>query len=299
MALFPHFTNRRRALQLCHYAVRHGTKVFEKLNRTNIFLARQFGGRTIVCNVCGQRATLWFEMHSVRECRDHKVGHLRETLECLNCLARTRYRLMARGLLTECRERFGIEAVSIAALVPLLGGVTILDTDAFSPIAKIMKGTPGYILSSYMPGQPPGPMAGQDVYNVDLQAICFGDQTFDIILSTDVMEHVRDFDRANREIQRVLKPGGVHVFTVPFADPAATTRILIDTSGDEDVYLEPPQLHGDDHFNGGIPAYRIYGLDLVDNLKVLGFEARIVHVQDAASGIFSEDYLTARRPSAA
>jgi SAM-dependent methyltransferase len=295
MNLFPRFTNRRRALQLTKYALLHGTKVFEKFNRTNLFLARQFGGTEILCNVCGQRAKLWFEMHSTRQTREHRVGSLRETLECLNCLSRMRYRLVAHGILGEARQRFGIEAASIAELVERIGHVTILDTDAFSPITRILERNVSYRASSYVPGRPFGLLDDNKTYNIDLQAIGFPDATFDMILTTDVMEHVRDVERANREIFRCLKPGGAHIFTVPFANPRMLTRTLIDTSTPDDIYLDLPQLHGDDHFGSGIPAYRIYGWDFLDHLRDIGFEARTVRVSEGVNGIYDERYFVARR----
>jgi SAM-dependent methyltransferase len=294
---FPRFTDRRRALQLGRYALRHGTKVFEKLNSTSLFLAKQFNGMTIVCNVCGKSARLWFEMHSVKEQKEHRVGFLRETLECMECLSRMRYRIMAHAVLGECRQRFGIEAASINDLVEQIPNVDILDTDAFSPASRILVRSAGYKLSSYMPERRYGWMPDLNMFNINLEEIAFPDQSFDIIISSDVMEHVRDLERANREIYRCLKPGGAHMFTVPFDDPYPTTRTLIDTTSDVDIYLEPPQLHGDDHLAGKVPAYRIYGMDLLDNLVADGFEASLVNIKDRQSGIFNGTYFVARRPA--
>jgi hypothetical protein len=86
---------------------------------------------------------------------------------------------------------------------------------------------------------------------------------------------------------------------VPFDQPALTTRTLIDTSTGEDIYLEPPQIHGDDHLSGGIPAYRIFGMDLLDHLRAAGFEADLVHIPSGVNGIYGGSYFRARRPSIA
>lgn len=45
----------------------------------------------------------------------------------------------------------------------------------------------------------------------------FSGQAFDAIFSSNVLEHVRDVAGINRELQRVLKPGGVMVHAVPSA----------------------------------------------------------------------------------
>ena len=47
-------------------------------------------------------------------------------------------------------------------------------------------------------------------------ALSYDDASIDLILSSDVFEHVPDPYRAHAEVHRVLRPGGHHVFTVPF-----------------------------------------------------------------------------------
>jgi SAM-dependent methyltransferase len=49
----------------------------------------------------------------------------------------------------------------------------------------------------------------------DVCKIPFPDQSFDLILATDIIEHVDDDLTALREIHRVLKPGGRALITVP------------------------------------------------------------------------------------
>lgn len=49
----------------------------------------------------------------------------------------------------------------------------------------------------------------------DVCALPFPEQTFDLILATDVIEHVDDDVAALREIRRVLKPSGSVLITVP------------------------------------------------------------------------------------
>jgi SAM-dependent methyltransferase len=49
----------------------------------------------------------------------------------------------------------------------------------------------------------------------NLEQLTFADETFDLFITQDVFEHVFNPDRALRDIMRVLKPGGAHVFTAP------------------------------------------------------------------------------------
>jgi len=49
----------------------------------------------------------------------------------------------------------------------------------------------------------------------DVCALPFDDASFDLVLATDIIEHVDDDGAALREIRRVLKPGGRVLITVP------------------------------------------------------------------------------------
>jgi SAM-dependent methyltransferase len=49
----------------------------------------------------------------------------------------------------------------------------------------------------------------------NLEELTFDNETFDLFVTQDVFEHIFNPDRAAREIMRVLKPGGAHVFTAP------------------------------------------------------------------------------------
>jgi SAM-dependent methyltransferase len=49
----------------------------------------------------------------------------------------------------------------------------------------------------------------------NLEHLTFSDNSFDIFITQDVMEHVFHPNKAVQEIMRVLKPGGIHVFTAP------------------------------------------------------------------------------------
>ena len=54
-----------------------------------------------------------------------------------------------------------------------------------------------------------------DVRSGSLDALPFGDAAFDLILATDVIEHLRDDHLALRELRRVSAPSGHLLLTVP------------------------------------------------------------------------------------
>ena len=47
----------------------------------------------------------------------------------------------------------------------------------------------------------------------------FADDTFDVVICSEVLEHIPDYELALEEIQRVLAPGGTFVASVPRAWP--------------------------------------------------------------------------------
>ena len=56
---------------------------------------------------------------------------------------------------------------------------------------------------------------GLDVVQAGLEALPFADAAFDVVLATDVLEHVEDDVAALRELRRVAAPGAVLLVTVP------------------------------------------------------------------------------------
>lgn len=55
------------------------------------------------------------------------------------------------------------------------------------------------------------------VTNQNLENLTFPDESFDLFITQDVLEHINEPLKALKEIYRCLKPGGLHIFTVPVA----------------------------------------------------------------------------------
>src|SRR5690606_2625202 len=85
--------------------------------------------------------------------------------------------------------------------------------------------------------------------NQDLQRLTFVDGAFDVVLTSDVMEHVRLDRRAHAEIRRVLAPGGSYLFNVPHTRGLRDTihRVVVHDPDDpaRDEYVLPKEFHGD------------------------------------------------------
>jgi len=109
----------------------------------------------------------------------------------------------------------------------------------------------------------------------DMQRLTYADASFDLITHTEVLEHVPDDVAALKELYRVLRPGGVMVFTVPLFGPKTTERArLLDGVVH---HMEEPVYHTDPIRGGaGILAFRDYGFDIAERLSSAGFPRVVI-----------------------
>ena len=104
---------------------------------------------------------------------------------------------------------------------------------------------------------------------MDLTNIYFPDETFDVIYTSHVLEHILDDRKAMRELYRVLKTGGWAILNVPI--------------GAEVTYEDPSVVDPDERERifGQWDHVRIYGQDYYDRLRESGFtvSAEQLHFQ--------------------
>jgi len=91
---------------------------------------------------------------------------------------------------------------------------------------------------------PPGTILSDNHSNQNLEQLTFDDNTFDYFITQDVFEHINYPEKAAKEIIRVLKPGGKHIFTAPRSIPGLKeSRPRIKIENGEIIHLEPPAYH--------------------------------------------------------
>ena len=199
----------------------------------------------------------------------------RESHECARCRASLRYRLQAR-LIADLR---GDPEVPLADLVrdAEFRRLRVYEPGLIGPFREHLRTLPGYRSSYFWPDVALGDER-DGVRCEDLRHLTFPDSSFDLVISSDIFEHVRGPVEAFAEVHRVLQPGGWHVFTVPLTYPfPAETRSRVDYSGDDDVHLLPPEYHGSPHDPDGSLVYTDFGMDLPETLRELGFETSAHH----------------------
>jgi SAM-dependent methyltransferase len=148
----------------------------------------------------------------------------------------------------------------------------VLDAGGNSPLSRTVGTGPRWIRGAYSADGRVEP----GFTFVDLQSIDFADKRFDVVITEDVLEHVPDLGAALSEIARVLKPGGFHLFTVPYyPDQATCTRAeLID--GRVEHRLEPAY-HWDPDTQSPILVFSDIGCDLVERLDEVGMDFTVLN----------------------
>ena len=175
---------------------------------------------------------------------------------------------------------------SIARIPEIETNIQIYDMAADNVFSRYLRSYGNYRSSDFFPEIPAGQLIRENLFCQNVEQLTFTNESFDLVVSEDVFEHVRDYKKGFHEVARVLKPGGHHIFTVPcYFDKK--TLIRVDTTGTQDVYLMPPEYHGD-AVRGQILAYRTFGLDIFDDLSECGFNTELFtsRYMDQASGIF-------------
>jgi len=98
---------------------------------------------------------------------------------------------------------------------------------------------------------------------MDITNITYGDNSFDAILCSHVLEHVMDDKKAMREMFRVLKPGGWAIIMVP---------ILAEATFEDPSIVTPEDR---ERFFGQWDHVSLYGPDLKDRLESAGFDVKV------------------------
>ena len=95
----------------------------------------------------------------------------------------------------------------------------------------------------------------------NLESLTFEDGSIDYFITTDVFEHINRPFSAFAEINRVLKKGGAHVFTVPYLR-AVKTRFRVQERNGRLIYVDKPIYHGNPISDEGSLATVDWGYDI-------------------------------------
>ena len=197
--------------------------------------------------------------------------------------------------------RCGSNAVTLAIgsvlfrEAPCLAGQHVYEISSRSALVRCLQKHAGRVtFSQYFEDVPLGRFR-DGVQCQDVQRLTFPDDSFDICTSSEVFEHVADDAKGFQELRRVLKPGGLLLFTVPLSGKSRTLERARLTEHGIEHFVEPA--YHDDPILGPRTAlaFRDYGLDILDRLTLAGFsQCRLVRAKDVSGWGFTRSVVVAR-----
>ena len=136
----------------------------------------------------------------------------------------------------------------------------------------------------------------------DIENLSFADESIDLFITQDVLEHVFDPAAAVREVHRVLRPGGAHIFTTPKHKDLLQTRQRATRTADGDTqYLLEAEYHGSPVGDHRILVTYDYGYDFERLLSGwAGGTVETLTTTDRARGLdaeFNEVFIIAKAPA--
>ncbi len=150
---------------------------------------------------------------------------------------------------------------------------------------RLSKECSQYIPSQYFPDHAPGVLVGK-MRCENLESLSFSDESIDLHITQDVLEHVFHPSRVFREIARTLKPGGMHIWTVPLVNKGQPSRLRARIEGNDILYLEPEQYHGNPVGDGRALVTVDWGFDICRHIfESSGLFTQLVHIDDLSKGI--------------
>jgi SAM-dependent methyltransferase len=240
-------------------------------NRISSFFFKQEG----FCPCC-ERDVIFKSHHS----------WLRDNFKCSNCKSIPRERAL---MLTIKNEYPNWKNLKIHESSPGKRGHSV----------TLKQQVTDYTETQYFVNQPLGKLF-QGIRNEDLENQTFEDQSFDLVITSDVMEHIYQPDKAFKEIHRTLKPGGSHIFSVPLINKHMPTKRWANKGIDgEPEFLFEPEWHGNPIDKKGSPVTMHWGFDIIDYIKKhTQAESKIVYINDLQYGIRAEyiEIIVAKKP---
>jgi len=199
-----------------------------------------------------------------------------ESRACMFCSANERYELLA----AEIKNRYGSR----------LSEMDILELDPHSPLRRILSRARMHVRTFYESTEERGSSRSDGTMCQDITSLTSPDESFDLIVSSDVLEHVPLLESAFRESGRVLRQEGAHLFTVP---PRSKTKKRAEFVGRTLVHLESPEYHRDPLSAQGILAFWDMGPDLSE---VFGSDSLRFSIVRGPVGVDKRTVWMAQRP---
>ena len=230
--------------------------------------------RPLSCSVCGGSEFEPLDILDARLIRDwgldpRQVAYInkQQGTRCTTCWSNYRSIVLARAIcsfsgFTGVLQDLTAHLTENLQSKKLLVNFNILELNEAGNLTKYLETLPGYALGSYP--------------EVDMMALPYASESFDLVVHSDTLEHVPDPLLGLRECQRVLKAGGACIFTVP----SLVERLSRHREG------MAPSFHGEyEVMAEDLLVHTEFGADAWTYAAQAGFEKIIVDVLDYPAAI--------------
>jgi len=178
---------------------------------------------------------------------------------------------MAQGSLQVCAMRLYTTSTPlhecVIAMRPNWKNLSIHESSPDGATYHKMKmECPGYSFSYFFPDTPRGAIAPCGRRCENLEQMTFPSESFDVFITEDVFEHIFHPSTAFKEIARVLKSGGIHIFTVPIYKNLKTKQLAKLDEHEKIEHIETPEYHGNPISQDGALVVWHWGFDIVQTI---------------------------------
>jgi SAM-dependent methyltransferase len=157
------------------------------------------------CHACGSKEfahaeVLWQSLIDEWQLGAEEIAYInrQQGFHCQDCGASLRGMVLARAICSEMDSNGTLAAWTARSDD---GAAAILEINEAERLTAILSRSPGHRIVTYP--------------EVDMHDLPFKDDSFDLVVHSDTLEHVENPIHALAECRRVLRPGGVLAFTVP------------------------------------------------------------------------------------
>ncbi len=233
-----------------------------------------------ICPICGKKTIMLIESLN-----------LRESGFCIFCSSNTRYRamgeLLKRILIIKLIKSNDLDIISLKHLLNKIQlfkytfkniqnkckmeNYRIYEPSSLGAVYNVLKKNKNFIFSEFFPN--PNLIGGHYYKGIrfeDLQSLSFESNSIDLVITQDIFEHIKNPYSAFNEINRVLKTGGIHIFSVPIDNSKNTFHHFEDNLPFNERRLI---YHIDPLRPEGAIVYNHFGKDILDILSRYNFSS--------------------------
>jgi len=195
------------------------------------------------------------------------IPNWRERLVCSHCSLNNRQRMIIHAV-CDAVKQFRDRRPDIYMMEQLTAVYQWMDRSVPEAVCTGSE----YLGSDIVPGK-----IIKGIRHEDVENLSFADECFDIVVSTDVLEHVVDPNQALKEVFRVLRPGGMLFLSVPFHLDKEKSEQRAELTNGRLVQIKPSIYHGNPVSDDGSLVITDFGWDFIDNVKQAGFASVTLH----------------------